>query len=199
MIDYSNIPPYAPVLRKLLKGSVSRDQDISNWEMMLKHRSFIETWLAKIGLILFLDEAEGYAFLNDPKPPEDYEGPTLPKMMSDRALDYRTTLLCVLLRERMREYDMKALEISRPMVSKSELYEEMAPFLSKNSDEMKFRQLVDRSISTLTKMNLLKEVKDTSNTYYIERIIKARVSADALEAIKEQMIQHTKDEDEFAI
>jgi len=199
MIDHNRIPEYAPVLRKLLKGSISRDQDADHWEMMLKNRSFIQGWLEIIGLILFCDEAEGYAFLQDPELPEDYEGPSLPKMMSDRALDYRTTLLCVLLRERLREHDMRALEVGRPLVSKTALYEEMAPFFSRDSDEMKFRQEVDRSIGMATKMKLLREVKGQPDTYYIERIIKARISADALEDIKEKMVQNPIEEDEFLV
>lgn len=189
MIDYSKVPEYAPVLRKLLKGSLSRDHDAAQWEVMLKNRSSVEAWLEKIGLQLFLDEVEGYAFLQDPVPPEDYAGPALPKMMIDRGLDYRSTLLCVLLREKLREHDEKALEIGRPTVTKSDLYEEMAPFFAKDSDEMKFRQVVDRSIGTIVKMKLLREVKSQKDTYYIERIIKARISAEALEEIKAKLTE----------
>jgi hypothetical protein len=200
MIDYSNIPEYAPALRKLLKGSLSRDHDTEQWEIMLRNRSFVESWLEKIGLLLFLDEVEGYAFLQDPEPPEDYAGPALPKMMIDRALDYRSTLLCVLLRERLRVHDEKALEIGRPMVSKTDLYEELAPFFSKDSDQMKFRQDVDRSIGTIVKMKLLREVNGQNDTYYIERIIKARISADALEEIKEKLTQaQNEPEDELTV
>ncbi len=200
MIDYSTIPEYAPALRKLLRGSLSRDNDAEQWETMLKNRSFVESWFEKIGLQLFLDEVEGYAFLQDPDPPDDYAGPALPKMMIDRALDYRATLLCVLLRERLREHDEKALEIGRPIVTKTDLYEELAPFFSKDSDEMKFRKEVDRSIGTIVKMKLLREVKGQNDTYYIERIIKARISADALEEIKEKLTQtQNKPEDELTV
>ena len=200
MIDYANIPSYAPILRMLLKGSISQHQHPDHWELLLKNRAFIEAWLEKIGLVLFLDEIEGYAFLQDPEPPADYEGPRLPKMMSDRALDYRTTLLCVLLRERLREHDMRALDMGRPLVRKMELYEEMAPFFSRDSDEMKFRQDIDRSISTAIKMKLLKEVKGQADILYVERIIKARISADALEIIKEKLVhKQTTQEDELPI
>lgn len=200
MIDYPKIPEYAGVLRKLLKGSLSRDHNAEQWEVMLKNRSFVETWLEKIGLQLFLDEVEGYAFLKDPEPPDDYAGPTLPKMMIDRALDYRSTLLCVLLRERLREHDEKALTVGRPTVTKTDLYEELAPFFSKDSDEMKFRQEVDRSIGTIVKMKLLREAKGQNDTFYVERIIKARISAEKLEEIREKLTQsHNEQEDELTV
>lgn len=199
MIDYAQIPEYAAVLRKLLKGSLSRDHEPDHWEVMLRNRSMVENWLEKIGLELFFDEVEGYAFLTDPEPPDEYSGPNLPKMMLDKALNYRTTLLCVLLRQRLLDHDEKALQSGRPRVSKTELYEDMAPYFKADSNAMKFRGEVDRTIGTIKGMRLLREVKDQEDTFFIERIIKARISADVLEEIKQTMTEQMEETDELTV
>lgn len=200
MMDYDNIPEYAPVLRKLLKGSLSMYQEKDHWEIMLRYRSVVEDWLTKIGIELFIDETEGYAFVRDPEPPDDYTGPRLPALMSSHSLDYKTTVLCVILREKLLEHDQRSLVAGgRPVITKSDIYDEMAGWLKQDSAASKFRYDINRTIGGLEKMKLIREVKDQEDTYYIERIIKARINAEALEDIRQKLIEQTDSDDELDI
>ena len=93
----------------------------------------------------------------------------------------------------------KGTEIGRPVLTKADIYEEMAPFFKVDSNSKKFRDQMDRSISGIEKMKLLREVKDQPGHYYIERIIKAKIPADALEEIKQTLKDQVETEDELTI
>ena len=65
-------PPVAAVAVHLLKGVVYRDQHEAVWQDLLTFQGPVREYLDVIGLQVFLDESEGYAFLR--QGPEEEEG-----------------------------------------------------------------------------------------------------------------------------
>ena len=73
------------------------------WQGILDFEKDIRDYFWVIGLELFLDEAEGYAFLKHRNWEPDEE--PLPRLVDKRPLSYPVSLLCVLLRKRLLEAD----------------------------------------------------------------------------------------------
>ncbi|HPK06887.1 MAG TPA: DUF4194 domain-containing protein, partial [Aminivibrio sp.] len=47
----------------LLKGVLDREEQASLWPLLLRFQARVRDYVGVLGLELFLDEAEGYAFL----------------------------------------------------------------------------------------------------------------------------------------
>src|SRR5688572_20070142 len=87
---------------RLFQGVVYAD-DARTWDIVLRSRSQLDAHFARVGLVLVVDEAEGYAYVrqwSDEECPEGYE--QLPKLIRRVPLGYGPTLLAVLLRDELR-------------------------------------------------------------------------------------------------
>ena len=81
---------------RLLQGVVYGDEQ-RTWDQLLASRTPLENYFSRLGLLLVVDESEGFAYLrqmNDEDYPEGVE--PLPKLFRRAPLGYGTTLLCVL-------------------------------------------------------------------------------------------------------
>jgi len=81
----------------------------------------LHEYFGKIGLVLQLDEPDGFARLIQPKAHEDEENP-LPRLMRKVTMNYETTLLAVLLREMLEEFDVRS-ENTKLFVTQKEIKE----------------------------------------------------------------------------
>ncbi|MFK7848979.1 MAG: DUF4194 domain-containing protein [Rhodothermales bacterium] len=184
----SKYPPFAPVLIHLLKGVVNYD-DEAVWTLLLRHRKEIGTYFAQIGLHVHVSEGEGFAFLQGEKEAED-EG--LPRLTSRHPLNYQTTLLCVLLRERLLQHDTGDIDSPRLVASHEELHEAMRPFFTEQTDDTRLIDKIDRAINRVKDMGFLTPLStsDAEKVYEVRRILKAKISAEMLESIKEKLENH---------
>ena len=66
---------YAPIIIKLLQGPLFSDE-LTTWNLLLKHVGEVQTHFAQIGLEVRVHEEDGFAYLHQP-PLEDDEGHTL--------------------------------------------------------------------------------------------------------------------------
>ncbi|HAO28688.1 MAG TPA: hypothetical protein DCQ68_15600, partial [Chryseobacterium indologenes] len=86
---------YSASLIALLKGIVYSHQK-ETWENLLQYEPDVKKYFIPIGLELFLDKSEGYAFLRQKEWEED-ERP-LPRIAEKRSLNFMTSLVCIVLR-----------------------------------------------------------------------------------------------------
>ena len=106
-------PEYAPALIRLLRGVVYAD-DESTWKLIRDHEHPVRAYFETIGLTLHWSEADGYAFLRQ----DERETNELPQLVRRVPLNYSTTLLCVLLRERLLQHDAGGVDfLTLPQVS----------------------------------------------------------------------------------
>ena len=61
--------PYAAVILKLLRGVVYADDN--SWETLLTYQQAVRQYVAGIGLVLHVDETDGYAYLTHPEAGDD--------------------------------------------------------------------------------------------------------------------------------
>lgn len=132
---------------------------------------------ATIGIDVVLDETEGYAYLRSQED-EDGQEP-LPRLVRRRSLPYYDSLLLVLLRKRMVEFESRGDE-GKLVVDRDEIVEMLRIFLSDSSDEVRAETRIDASISRIADMGFLRALRGQSGAWEIRRILKAYVDAQTL-------------------
>ena len=183
MLDRGKRSPYAAVIIKLLQGTL--DADDGGWNTLLDHRNAVRGHFESFGLALHLDEAEGYAYLSQPDGEDEVD--TLPRLVRRRKLSYGATLLCVLLRERLFEFDRRDLGATRAVVSKADIREMLTPFLEAHTDEMKLLREVDGAVRSVLDLGFLRQLTAEEEMFEIRRIIKAKLPADRLADVKAKL------------
>ncbi len=172
------------MLIHLFKGVLYRDQQLESWQNLLDLQSQVRDYVRVIGLELMLDEAEGYAFLQQRQ--ETDEEQLLPRLISRRQLSYPVSLLCILLRKRLVEQDAGGGE-SRTILGKQQIIEMMRVFLPDQDNEAKLVDQIGRHINKLVEYGFLRKLQGQKDQYEVRRIIKALVNADWLGKIDSRL------------
>ncbi len=173
----------------LLRGVLYRDQE-SAWAALIRYRGRLEEYFAVLGLRLLIDEAEGYAYLRQYQSEEAVEAglpDDFPTLMSRRRLSYSLTLLLVLLRKRLLQFEMAGNETrlvlsDRDMVDMMRIYED-----SLQTNERRREDLILKYIKRLTDYGFLLPLKAESNRYEVNRIIKAYLPIDELKTVADKL------------
>ncbi len=173
-------PPYAPALIKLLQGVVHYD-DEQTWNLLRDHDQAIRSYFATIGVELHLSESDGYAFLRQS---DDETGESLPRLVRRLPLNYLTTLLCALLRERLLQHDTGDIDSPRLVVSRDDMIEALLPFFKERSDETKTIGRINSAINRIADMGFITPMKTDADVFEVRRILKAHLTADKLSEIR---------------
>lgn len=161
----------------LLKGPLFRQKQTKLWEQMLQQQSALDDYLAVMGLSLYLDDAEGYAFLRQQDFKDEANPP--PRLIHRRPLSFPVSVLCLLLRQRLLEHDAQGGE-PRAIIERRQIREEMSLFLPHAGSDARRDEAVDRYIKRVEDLGLLKPLKDDDQRFEIQRITKALINADWL-------------------
>lgn len=181
--------PYAAVVIKLLQGPVYAE-DKNTWRDLLSWQTAIQEYFGKIGIRLLISEPDGFARVMQPENDESDTNP-LPRLMKKQALTYEATLLAVILREGLEEFDVKS-EGSKFYLTQREIKERIELFYKEQTNKSKLWKDLSRPITSLINAGILKlnredTVTRDNNQYEIRRIIKALISNEKLEEIKEKL------------
>lgn len=186
------IAPYAPVLIKLLQGIVYHD-DANTWNELLQHQSAISEHFERMGLLVYLDEAEGYAYLQQPDRDDDQPNTRpLPRLTRRDRLSYPVTLVLVLLREALQQFDSGEPQSDRLVLAIEELRDMQRPFYRERSDEIKLARMLDSHVARVVELGFLRRLSGEGERYEVKRILTAKISADRLGEIKEKLLRHAE-------
>lgn len=174
-------PPLGLVLIPLLKGVIYREDDETAWIQVLRLQASVREYMAAINLELILDEAEGYAFCKTrPDPAPDDPTPRLPRLIARRPLSYPVSLLLVLLRRRLLEFDSSGSE-TRLVLSRDEIMELIRVFLPEGTNQARQHDQLGITINKIIELGFLRRLKSTGSSdgehYEVRRILKAFVDA----------------------
>jgi hypothetical protein len=181
--------PFAAVIIKLLQGPVYAD-DKNIWRELLGWQSAIQEYFGKIGMELIINEQDGFARVMQPETDENDDNP-LPRLMKKQALNYEATLLAVMLREGLEEFDVKS-DGTKFYLTQKEIKERIELFSKEQTNKSKLWKDLSKPITSLINIGILKlnredGVNKDNNQYEIKRIIKAFISNDKLEEIKNKL------------
>lgn len=184
--------PYAAAIIKLLQGPVYAD-DKNIWREILSWESPIQEYFGKIGLKLTIVEQDGFARVLQPEAGEDEEQP-LPRLMRKQALNYEATLLAVMLREGLEEFDVRS-DGTKYFLTQKEIKERIELFYKEQTNKSKLWHDLSKPINALINIGILKLNREDpankdNNQYEIKRIVKAFISNEKLEEIKQKLANY---------
>lgn len=171
---------YSLSLITLLKGILYNHQREA-WENLLQYESEIKKYFSAIGLEVYIDKSEGYAYLRQNEPDEEI---TITRLAEKRQLNFFTSLLCIVLRKYLLEQDAQGGTV-RAIITQQEIINRTKAFLPSASDEAKQQDKIITTINKVIDIGFLRILEDNSNNYEIHRIIKGFVNA----AVIDEMLQ----------
>ncbi|MEM9885234.1 MAG: DUF4194 domain-containing protein [Bacteroidota bacterium] len=188
-MELSNtLQAYSPLIVKLLQGIIYED-DRKAWQELLSYQSQVRDYFGVIGVELHLNEQDGFAYISQP---EEYEGEKVPRLMRRIPLSYEVTLLLVILREAIEEFDVQNTDNRKLFLTNHDLKERIEVFFEDRADRVKLLEKFDTYINSVENLGFLKEVQvrasdDDTKTYEVMRIIKAKINNAKLEEILESL------------
>jgi len=182
------IEPYAPTIVKLLQGGICDDNE-RLWSELLLHEVQVSDYFQRIGIQLIVAKGDGYAFLRQIE--LDEEGKTI-GLIRRMPLSYEVTLICVLLREWLDEFEVSDTDTRNLYITHKALRERMELFFKEKSNQMKLLKELDRYIEDIIRLGFLKIVRKTDSSrdetqYEVRRIIKAKITNDKLEEFRNRL------------
>ena len=163
------------LMREVLYREVPSHEEA--WQTLQRHRGAVADHFAAIGIDIVVDDAEGYAYLVT-RDPEDGEQP-LPRLVRRRSLTYNVSLLLVLLRKRMVEFESSGEE-GKLVLTREQLVEMLRVFQATSSNEARTADQADRTIAQAAELGFLRELRGQPGAWEVRRILKAYVDAQTL-------------------
>ncbi|MEB4590945.1 DUF4194 domain-containing protein [Candidatus Thiothrix sp. Deng01] len=168
------------LLIQLLKGVLYEEQHARLWPDLLRLQAAVRDYCRVIGLELYIDEAEGYAFLRQQEP-EAEEDTEIPRLIPRRSLTFPVSLLLVLLRKRLAEEDASG-GATRVVLSREQIVDMMILFMPEQKNEARTTEQINTAINRALDYGFLRKLKqDEGELLEIRRILKAFVDAQWLD------------------
>ena len=181
------ILPYTSVFIKLLKGPIEYVEK-STWEKLVQYKAELTTFLPQLGLALVLDEQDGYAYVKHLQTDEE-ENPVT--WIQRRSLTYEESVMLVLLREMMAEFEVGEATNRELIKKRREIKEYAELFFKENASRVKFLKEIDRLIDKAEENGFLDKTEHhdlaDEQKFRIKKIIKAKVSSEELDQFYQQL------------
>ena len=183
---------WAAVCIKLLQGAIYENEEPDTWKLLQQYQREIAAYFEQIGISLFIEPADGYAFL------EQKEGDSKSvRLIRHYPLSFELSLLCVLLREALEQFDVSQNTSSILVLKASEIRGMLSIYFKEKTDQTKLYKELNRYLNQAVDIGFLKNLseKDLSKTgdadidpaYEVRRIIRAKISTDFLAEFKERL------------
>jgi hypothetical protein len=171
--------PYAKAVVQLLRGPVYSD-DQEYWNNLLKYQIEITQHFSGLGLDTVIQKEDGYAFIRQVE--LDDRGSTI-GLISRRPLTYEVSLLCVLLRKLLDDFEISNTENKRFYLKRKQLRAELETFFKEKSNKVKLLKDLDSYINQVLDLGYIKITESDAqyrdeDTFEVRTIIKARFSND---------------------
>lgn len=187
----TKILPFTSVFIKLLKGPVEYLEK-SSWEKLITYKAELAGFVQQLGLTLILDEDDGYAYLKHSVSEEDDEAGV--SWMQRRAFTYDESVMLVLLRDMMAEFEVGEVVMRELVKKRREIKEYAELFFKENASRVKFIKELDKLIDRAEENGFLDIVENNDvsdeQKFRIKKIIKARVDSEVLDQFKQQLEEH---------
>jgi hypothetical protein len=172
----------------LLKGIFyKKDNEKAFYELIENSYHPIIEYFDTINLELHIDEEDGYAFLKNKPILEDEE--PLPKLLVNKQLSYKVSLLCMLLRQKIAQFDMDN-ENERAIITKEDIVTMILLFLDTKFNEVKITKEIESTIKKVEELGFLKQLKTDETSYEIKNSIKAFIDASWLDDFDKKLQEY---------
>lgn len=176
-----------PLLIALFQGVLYRDTAASLWQPLLDLQARVRDYCGTLGLEVILDEAEGYAYLR-----QRVAGPgevELPRLVQRRQLSFPVSLILVLLRKKLAEWDASGGD-TRLVIDREQIAEQVRLFLPQTGNEARLLDRIDTHLNKVVELGFLTRLRGQDNQFEVRRILKAFVDAQWLGQFEQRLAQY---------
>ena len=183
------------VVTSLMKGVVYREDQEVAWRHLLALQSQVRDHIDVLGLVVVIDETEGYAFLRSaPVDPEIEESSAL-RLVARRPLSFHQSLLLALLRKRLAQFDADASD-TRLILTRDQIVEMLTVFMPARTTQTRMVDQIDSHITKAIDLGFLRRVQGSEGVFEVRRILKAFVDGQWLSEFEDRLAQYAL---EFAV
>lgn len=169
---------FSRCLISLMRGVVEQEAQPILWNSILENQARIMEYVEKIGLRLYIDKGIGYAYLRQ------VENENLPKLVNKHQLSYGLSMLLVMLRKSLGDYDAASGD-SFLIIKKSDILLRLKGFFPQIANETKYVQEITRYIKRAVEMGFLVPVKREQYSSNSEENSKPSLQNEELYEVKE--------------
>lgn len=167
----------AAAIIDLMRGVVYRESQETVWSTLDRHGPAVRDHFDAIGVDVVTDEVEGYAYLRSQ--PDDETDEPLPRLVRRRTLTYNVSLMLVLLRKRLVEFETMGGD-GKLVLSHDQLVELLRVFLADSTNEARVLDRVGTTINQVAELGFLRPLRGQADHWEVRRILKAYVDAQTL-------------------
>lgn len=174
-----------PLVVNLFQGVLYRESAEILWQALLDLQARVRDYCGVIGLELILDEAEGYAYLRQRVPAAE-GAPDLPRLVQRRPLSFPVSLILVLLRKKLAEFDAVSAD-TRLVVGRDDIVDQMRLFLPDTANEARLLDRMDTHLGKVVDLGFLRRLRGQEGQYEVRRVLKAFVDAQWLDDFAQRL------------
>jgi Domain of unknown function (DUF4194) len=183
------------VVTHLMKGVVYRDTHEQVWQHLIQLIPRVSDYVATLGLVVVVDESEGYAFLRSkPDDPGD-DSPAIPRLIARHALSFHTSLMLALLRKKLAEFDATD-DGYRLILARDQIVDMMVMFMSTSTNEARTVDIVDRTIGKVVELGFLRRLPKQEEQFEVRRVLKAFVDGQWLSDLDTRLAEYATELEE---
>ena len=167
----------AGTIIELMRGVVYQEQHVAAWATLDRHAAPVRDHFAAIGIDVVVHDVEGYAYLRTQA--DDADAEPLPRLVKRRSLTYHVSLLLVLLRKRLVEFETTGSE-GKLVLTRDQVVDLLRVFLADSTNEARVVDRVDTTLRQVTDLGFLRPLRGQPDSFEVRRILKAYVDAQTL-------------------
>lgn len=162
-----------------MQGVVYRTTHEDVWRTLERDSAQVQDHFVTIGVRVIIDQVEGYAFLRTVDTEE--ESDALPRLVKRRALTYPVSLLLLLLRKRLAEFEGGGDE-GKLVLERDQIVEMLRLFLKDSTNETRLVRQVDQTITKAVDLGFLHKLRGAKDrsAFEVRTILKAYVDAETM-------------------
>ena len=164
----------------LMKGAIQRDEQQKLWNIIMEQQAKISDYVAKLGLFLIVDKTAGYAFLRQDDNTE------LPRLVNRHQLGYGLSILLIMLRKGLGEFD-SINGSSYLLMTRKDIQLKLKSFYPSITNETRYINEIDRNIRRAMELGFLREVPGDSDTFEVRELIRSFVTAQWLKDFDDRL------------
>ncbi|SCG15637.1 protein of unknown function [Micromonospora echinofusca] len=172
--DTRSEPSLSVAVTQLMKGVVYRDTHAAAWQHLAALQPQVRDYVAVLGLVVVIDESEGYAYLKSR--PEDPDLPPVPRLVPRRSLSFHVSLLLALLRRKLAEADASGAD-PRLVLTRRQIIDMLTVFMPPGANDARLVDQIDAHLTKVVELGFLRRTKDKEPSFEVRRILKAFVDA----------------------
>lgn len=177
----------ASAIIALMRGVVYRESAQDVWTTLDRRGAPVRDHFSTVGVDVVVDDAEGYAYLRVQEADEGDD--PLPRLVKRRTLTYNLSLLLVLLRKRLVEFETSSSD-GKLVLTRDQLVDLVALFLPDATDEARAIERIDTTIRQAADLGFLRELRSQPGHWEVRRILKAYVDAQTLSDFADKLAEY---------